>query len=229
MSATRSYNKASTQYRGGGGGTAGPTGPTGPTGATGADGANGTRGYNANYMRWESASNSSVANEKKFKFIPASNKISINRFNFEGHDMLKWLEYGKVGDIISVIDIDTPTNIGYFTLVTLFSVSTVPGQSNIYEAVITHTSGAIDGKNSLPTGLTYGISNILGSAGAAGPHGAIQYNQGIAGGFSGNNAFRFWPEGTINPASFTLTQNIVDIGNIYGGIAGETGDRKSVV
>ena len=202
-----------------------PIGPPGPAGSSG------TRGYNANHMQWESAPGSSVANYKKFKFIPSLNKISINRKDYEGNDMLKWLEYGKVGDIISVIDINTPTNIGYFTLETPFSISTKSGQVNIYEAVVTHITGPIDGNTDLPAGLIYGISNILGSAGAAGPQWSVQYNQGITGGFAGNNAFRFVPTGsdiTLNNGyQLTTTGNGLFLGNGYLP-AGITGNENNI-
>jgi len=212
-------------------GPTGPTGSRGSTGATGATGSTGARGYNANYMRWESAPSSSVANYKKFRFQPALNKISINRKDYEGNDMLKWLEYGKVGDIISVIDINTPTNIGYFTLETPFNVSTATGQVNIYEAVVTHITGPIDGNTNLPAGLIYGISNILGSAGAAGPQWSVQYNQGITGGFAGNNVFRFVPTGsdiTLNNGyQLTTTGNGLFLGNGYLP-AGITGNENNI-
>ena len=67
-----------------------------------------------------------------------------------------------------------------------------------------------------PPGITGPTGN---AANAAGPIYSVQYKADPAGNFGGDGSFRFWPQGSINPASLPVTQNIVDIGDIFGGIA----------
>ena len=76
-----------------------------------------------------------------------------------------------------------------------------------------------------PTGMTgptgpIGITGPTGNdATAAGPLYSVQYKADAAGNFGGNGSLRFWPEGSVNPSSLPVTQNIVDVGDVFGGIA----------
>jgi len=86
-----------------GNGSAGPTGATGP---------NGLRGYDGNSSRWIANSQGSTPVNGEFHIISTGNSIVINTTDYNANDMTAWLLNTKVGDILTVREVDNPANVG---------------------------------------------------------------------------------------------------------------------
>lgn len=147
-----------------GNGSIGPTGPTGP---------NGLRGYDGNSSRWIANSQGSTPVNGEFHIISTGNGIVINTTDYNANDMTAWLLNTKVGDILTVREVDNPANVGYFYLASLFTTLINPDKKL---ATISYISGSITGPVPATIGSLYYIGYVVsgptGSQGAIGPPGS---------------------------------------------------------
>jgi len=138
-----------------------PTGPTGPIGL---------RGYDGNSSRWKANTQGFTPLTGQFHIISTGNAIVINQVDSNTNDMLTWLQDTKVGDIITIREVDNPAMVGYFSLVSLFSFL-LP---NVWQATISYISGPITGIVPATVPLFHYIGFVpIGPTGVQGPTGSI--------------------------------------------------------
>ena len=138
-----------------------PTGPTGPIGL---------RGYDGNSSRWEANTQGFTPLTGQFHITALGNAIVINQFDSNTNDMLTWLQDTKVGDIITIREVDNPAMVGYFSLVSLFSFL-LP---NVWQATISYIGGPITGIVPATVPLFHYIGFVpIGPTGPTGPTGPI--------------------------------------------------------
>ena len=136
--------------------------PTGPTGSIG------LRGYDGNSSRWKANTQGITPLTGQFHITTVGNAIVINRFDSNTNDMLSWLQDTKVGDIITIREVDNPAMVGYFSLVSLFSFL-LP---NVWQATISYISGPITGIVPATVPLFHYIGFVpIGPTGPTGPTG----------------------------------------------------------
>ena len=153
-----------------GNGSAGPTGATGP---------NGLRGYDGNSSRWIANSQGSTPVNGEFHIISTGNSIVIHTTDYNANDMTSWLLNTKVGDILTVREVDNPANVGYFYLSSLFTTLINPDKK---QATISYISGSITGPIPATVGSLYYIGYVVsGPTGSAGPTGAAGGGGGSVG------------------------------------------------
>ena len=174
-------------------GSSGPGGPSGPIGP---------RGYDGNSSRWEANSQGSTPSIGEFHIVNTGNSILVHTTDYNANDMTSWLLDTKVGDILTVREVDNPANVGYFYLSSLFTTLINPDKK---QATISYISGPITGPVPAIAGLLYYIGYVV--SGPIGP-------QGPPGGFGA-----IGPTGPTGPAGIT--------GPSYIGATGQIGTTGS--